>query len=93
MNNTGVNSVNRIYEIKEGFHVDLSRIISMRQFVDYEGQGHKRKLKSWIEIYMDCDQIIVVNCPDIYALQSNYNVLLNAWKTYVKDTDDINEAY
>lgn len=74
--------INRIYEIKEGFSIDLERIIAVRQFIDIEGQGKSRHKKCWFEIYMDCDQIVVVDCSDVEELEDLYNLIINAWQTY-----------
>ena len=79
--------INRIYEIQEGYHIDLERVIAVRQFVDIEGQGRSRRRKCWIEIYTDSDQIIVVDCVDIDSLQDTYNMIVNAWQAYANDIE------
>lgn len=73
---------NRIYEIREGFSIDLERVIAVRQFIDIEGQGKNRRKKCWFEVYMDCDQIVVVDCSSVEELEDSYNLLINAWQTY-----------
>ena len=74
--------IDRIYEIREGFCIDLERVIAVRQFVDIEGQGRSRHQKCWVEIYMDCDQIMVVDCGGIEDLQDTFNMIIRAWETY-----------
>ena len=74
--------IDRIYEIREGFHIDLGRIIAVRQFVDIERKGNVRHRHCWIEVYMDCDQIVVVDCVSVNDLQDEYNLILRAWQTF-----------
>ena len=81
--------VNKIYEIREGFHIDLSRIIAIRQFVDIEGQGKDRRQRCWIEVYMDCDQIVVIDYVTIEDLQDSYNLILTAWQSYANQEEPI----
>lgn len=87
INNDG-DSINRIYEVKKGDHIDLYKIFRIKQFVDLEGQGNKRRKKFWIEVYMDYGQIVVLNYENEYELEENYTYILNAWKAYTNDTDD-----
>ncbi len=74
--------ISRIYEIRTGFNIDLERVIAIRQFIDIEGEGRNRYQKCWFEIYMDCDQIIVVDCTSVEELEDLYNLTLNAWQVY-----------
>ena len=77
--------INRIYEIKEGFSIDLKRVIAIRQFIDIEGEGRNRYQKCWFEIYMDCDQIVVVDCTSIEELEDLYGLTINAWQSYANE--------
>ena len=80
--------VNRIYEVKDGFHIDLGRVIGIRQFIDIEeGRGHKHRQHCWIEVYMDCDQIMVLDYIDFSELRDTYNIILAAWETYTNSIE------
>lgn len=75
---------NRIYEVSEGFHIDLGRIVAIRQFVEMQSDFRRRRDPIvWIEITMDSNQIIEVDCLDIDSLQDAYNTLLLAWNSYI----------
>ena len=78
--------VNRIYEIREGFHIDLDRIIAVRQFVDIDDHNRKRHQRCWIEVYMDCDQIVVIDCSNFSTLQEDYDMIVKAWQTYANES-------
>lgn len=80
--NGSMDGNNRIFELSAGFHIDLGRIISIRQFFEED--------QCWIEIYMDCDQIIVINYPDSSDMTDGYESILKAWESYV-NTSNISE--
>lgn len=86
--NGSMDGNNRIFELSEGFHIDLGRVIGIRQFVDVEtqGRGKKHQQHCWIEIYMDCDQIMVLDHINIYNLNEAYRLILSAWETYTNGT-------
>ena len=80
----------RIYELVEGFHIDLGRVIGIRQFVDVEnqGKGRRHQQRCWIEIYMDCDQIMVLDHIDIHDLNETYRLILAAWENYANEANE-----
>lgn len=79
--------INKIYEVQEGFHIDLSKIFGMRQFIDIEGHGRNRYQHCWIEIETDYGQTIPIDCTDIENLQDTYNLILRAWESYANSIE------
>lgn len=80
----------RIYEINEWFHIDLEKIVAIRQYMNrIENPKPARKkgfqYEFWIEVTIDSGRHIEIECGDIEKTEQTYDLLLRAWKNYVGD--------
>lgn len=84
----------RIYEISQSYHVDLAKIVAIRQhFESVKKQGRNGKFEragkfdyeAWIEITLESGRHIEVDCSNLNNMCETYNMILQAWRCYVGD--------
>lgn len=86
-------AVQRIYEISKDFHIDLDRIVAIRQQINVKNKrSSKRELDYYIEVYLYTGRVIKVQCDSIDNLDTTYRLLLLAWRRYHFDKDADKES-
>lgn len=79
----------RIYEIDPYYHIDLGKIVAIRQFMNRVSSRDRssRVYDYWIEITIDSGRSISVDFNSLEKMTDAYNLLLLAWQSYVGDNE------
>ena len=76
-----------IYEINPYFHVNLKKIVAIKQFMDEAPKRwwHRNEPTTyvyWIELTTDYGRHININCTDMMEMAEKYALFINAWEAY-----------
>ena len=79
----------RIYQVTKFFHLDLSKVLAIRQFMDKIENPKPKKggtvYRYWIDVMTEYGRHITIDCKDESDMEIQYRLLLTAWQSYAGD--------